>query len=113
MKVTYEERGGTVYRIVEYPNGGKTEEALDERIETIRIDNETVVDVVYVFDMEEGRYIELSRTERREPFPPPELDQITQLQLAIAELAETYERDMTDIQLALAELAEIVTGGGE
>jgi len=46
-----------------------------------------------------------------EPLPPPELDPITQLQLAITELAEAYEQDKTDIQLALAELAELITGG--
>jgi len=46
-----------------------------------------------------------------EPLPPPEPDQITQLQLALTELAEAYEQDMTDTQLALAELAELITGG--
>lgn len=47
------------------------------------------------------------------PDPPPsEPDPITQLQLAVAELAEAQEQTVTDIQLALAELAEMIAGGG-
>lgn len=63
-------------------------------------------------DTETGLYIKES-LQPPPPEPEPGLDKITQLQLALAELAEAYEQDMTDVQLALAELAEIVTGGGE
>lgn len=67
--------------------------------------------VHYVFDTELGDYVEVSR----EPYTPhlePE-DELTQLKLAIAELAETYEQTVTDLQLALAEVAELVSGGDE
>lgn len=46
------------------------------------------------------------------PAPDPYADPITQLQLAVAELAETQELSITEIQLALAELAEMIAGGG-
>jgi hypothetical protein len=45
------------------------------------------------------------------PAPDPTVDPITQLQLAVAELAEAQEQAITDMQLALAELAEIISGG--
>lgn len=44
----------------------------EEKTETIRIDDQTVADVNYRFDLDEGRYIEQSRVEREEPLPPPE-----------------------------------------
>ena len=47
------------------------------------------------------------------PAPDPYDDPITQLQLAVAELAEAIEADKTAIHLALAELAEIIAGGDE
>jgi hypothetical protein len=47
------------------------------------------------------------------PEPDPLSDPITQLQLAVAELAEAIEADKTAIHLALAELAEIIAGGDE
>jgi hypothetical protein len=43
--------------------------------------------------------------------PEPPIDDITALQLAIAELAEAQEATQTANELALAELAEIITGG--
>lgn len=46
------------------------------------------------------------------PAPDPYADPITQLQLAVAELAEAQELSITEIQLALAELAEMIAGGG-
>jgi hypothetical protein len=41
----------------------------------------------------------------------PPLDELTQLRLALAELAEAQEADQTATELALAELADIMTGG--
>lgn len=39
------------------------------------------------------------------------VDELTQIQLAIAELAEAQAENSTAIQLAIAELAEVVLGG--
>jgi hypothetical protein len=39
------------------------------------------------------------------------LDMLTQLQLALAELAEAQAADQTATELALIELAELITGG--
>ncbi len=44
------------------------------------------------------------------PTPEPTLDDITTLQLAVAELAETQAADQTANELALAELAEMMGG---
>jgi len=72
---------------------------LVEKTETIRIDSETVADVVYLFDLDAGQYVEQSRTERAEPLPPPEpspADRIAQLEeenaLLALELAQTQIR---------------------
>lgn len=45
------------------------------------------------------------------PDPTPVPDPITEIQLAVAELAQTAESNNTANQLAIAELAEIMTGG--
>lgn len=45
------------------------------------------------------------------PAPEPPIDDITALQLAVAELAETQAADQTANELALAELAETMMGG--
>ena len=45
------------------------------------------------------------------PAPEPQLDDITALQLAVAELAEQQAADQTANELALAELAETMIGG--
>ena len=46
-----------------------------------------------------------------EPEPPePQLDDITVLQLAVTELAETQANDQTANELALVELAEMMGG---
>ena len=44
------------------------------------------------------------------PTPEPTLDDITALQLAVAEMAETQANDQTANELALAELAEMIGG---
>lgn len=44
------------------------------------------------------------------PTPEPTLDDITALQLAVAEMAETQAADQTANELALAELAEMIGG---
>lgn len=45
------------------------------KTETIRIDDNTVADVTYQFDLAAGEYVELSRVTRAEPLPPvPETD---------------------------------------
>lgn len=46
-----------------------------------------------------------------EPEPAPAVDQIVEVKLAIAELAEAQATDTLAIQLAIAELAEALLGG--
>ena len=46
------------------------------------------------------------------PTPAPE-EQLLQVQLALAELAEAVEQDTLTTQLAIAELAETLLGGEE
>lgn len=59
--------------------------------------------------------VELREIEVAENYfdPPaePKIDDITAIQLAVAELAEAQAADQTANELALAELAEIVLGG--
>lgn len=45
------------------------------------------------------------------PQPAPDIDPITQIQIAIAELAEAGAQNNMNNKLAIAELAEIVAGG--
>lgn len=52
------------------------------KVETIRVDNNTVEDVTYAFDLELGEYVEQSRTQRN--FPDP--DAISPVDSKIAEL---------------------------
>lgn len=40
------------------------------------------------------------------------IDEITQLKLAMAEMADAYERDITTLQLALAEIVSLLPEGG-
>lgn len=51
------------------------------------------------------------RWQAEHPAPEPTLDDITALQLAVAELAETQAADQTANELALVELAETMIGG--
>lgn len=50
------------------------------------------------------------RWQTEHPAPEPPIDDITALQLAVAELAETQTADQTANELALAELAEMIGG---
>lgn len=50
------------------------------------------------------------RWQTEHPTPEPTLDDITALQLAVAEMAETQAADQTANELALAELAEMIGG---
>lgn len=48
---------------------------IETKLETIRIDSETVEDVTYTFDVDLGEYVEQSREQRAESLPPtPESD---------------------------------------
>ena len=50
------------------------------------------------------------RWQAEHPAPEPPIDDITALQLAAAELAESQAADQTANELALAELAEMIGG---
>ena len=50
------------------------------------------------------------RWQTEHPAPEPPIDDITALQLAAAELAESQAADQTANELALAELAEMIGG---
>ena len=76
---------------------------------TVTVIDENGIPYRITEDTDTGLYIKESLQQPPEPEPGP--DKITELQLALTELAEAYEQDMTDIQLALAELAELITGG--
>jgi hypothetical protein len=101
---------GLVYEVIDV-GPGVTEKRLLGGLTIERVEGGEKV--TYTFDADRGDYVETGR----EPYTPPPVelgfDTITQLQLAIAELAETIEQDKTAIHLALAELAEIIAGGDE
>jgi hypothetical protein len=64
----------TVYRIAEDKDSGlRLQEPIGQvnKVEVVRIDDNTVADVTYQFDLDLGEYVELSRLERPEPLPPP------------------------------------------
>lgn len=56
-----------------------------EKVETVRIDNNTVEDISYTFNLEKGQYIETGRVTRNEPLPP-EPPTIEQLQAQVNQL---------------------------
>jgi len=93
---------GNVYKRIETESGGSLTAYVGpiEKVETIRIDDETVADVTYQFDEESGQYVEQSRTERAEPLPPPPPsleDRIVQLEDESAMLA----LELVDTQIRL------------
>lgn len=104
---------GLLYRKISTNVGSSLEAVSEKKVETVRIDDNTVIDITYNFDVNLGEYVEVSRTEREEPLLPEPIDELTSLKLALVELAEAYEREKTELQLAVAELTEIVTGGAE
>jgi hypothetical protein len=53
-----------------------------EKVDTVRIDNDTVEDISYTFDIELGEYVEQSREQRYSPDP----DAISPIDAKIAEL---------------------------
>lgn len=86
--------------------------------DTVRIDDNTVADVMYEFDLQQGQYVEQSRVERSEPLPPelvhPEarIDQLeTESALLAIELMDTQIRlnQVEDEQAAL--LLELINKG--
>jgi hypothetical protein len=52
-------------------NGEVKAMGTETKIETTRVDSETVEDITYTFDLDAGEYIEVSRNTRNEPLPPP------------------------------------------
>ena len=69
-------------------------EAVNEtKTETIRIDNETVEDVTYTFDLELGEYVEQSREQRAELLPPQPESETEKIAKLEAENAILKERD--------------------
>jgi hypothetical protein len=97
---------GYVYKVTQ------VSDTVEERILIGGIERDVVEGdelVHYIFDEEEGDYVEVSR----EPYthPEPETDELTQLKLAMAEMAEAYEQSLTELQIALAEVADLVAGG--
>jgi hypothetical protein len=63
--------------------------------------------------VEAGVITAVAPGERPAEDPAPQPDDLTQIQLAVAELAETEARHDRENKLALAELAEALLGGGE
>lgn len=74
------------------------------------VESENMLSLTEEDDVEPGDIWDGEKWIRPEP-PEPGIDPVTELQLAIAELAEAHEQDKTDMQLALAELAELIAGG--
>lgn len=60
------------------------------KTETVRIDNETVEDVAYTFNLEWGYYVEQSRTRRAETYVPPVSEQtrIEELEATVTAMAQ-------------------------
>lgn len=120
MQTIYQpDDNGNYHRVQTWEDGSEISMFISgTKTDAIRIDSQTVEDVVYQFDPEQGAYVEQSRTTRIDPLPPEPEERISQLEtenlelkLALAELAEAQQSDKLDVQLALAELAELLTGG--
>ncbi|QJD83543.1 hypothetical protein [Cohnella herbarum] len=99
--IVFEEIIGETYRSV-HALGGLT------KINTQRLDSNTVVDIAYVFNNELSEYIEQSRTERPDPLPLEPGERITQLEnesaMLTLELVDTRIRlDDTERRLEQSE----------
>lgn len=62
------------------------------------------------YDVKTGEWGEKHVFPEPEPEPNPWEEEMNQLKLAMAEIAEAHEQEKTEMQLALAELAELVGG---
>ena len=71
------------------------------------VEDSVVVECTH--DTEAWEAFEAWKAEQPTP-PEPQIDDITALQLAVAELAETQAADQTANELALVELAEMMGG---
>lgn len=82
--ITFEITDGYAYRI---EGNLKSLFGQSSFSETIRIDDNTVADVSYEFNVEQGQYVEQSRVERSESLPPEPLtpeQEIAQLKQQIS-----------------------------
>jgi len=90
------DNNGNYYRIQTWEDGSEISTfVLGTKTDAIRIDSQTVEDIVYQFDPEQGAYVEQSRRERNDPLPLEPEVRIEQL-----------ESENRELKLALADLAE-------
>lgn len=87
-----------------------------EQVQTIRINNESVVDITYLFDLELGEYVEQSREEREEPLPPTPPTATEKIALLEQQLAQKTTQlnnlvvDMANQTTAILEIYDILGG---
>lgn len=76
------DESGNVYKTTYYQDGSTITQSIgaSTKSETIRIDNNTVVDLTYEFDLSQEKYVEKSRNTRTETLVT-ELSQAEQLAL--------------------------------
>lgn len=73
------DENGLLYKKITTSGGALIYEAVSEEMtQTIRLDENTVQDIVLQFDIETGEYVEKSRTDRAEPEPVSEIEQLRQ-----------------------------------
>lgn len=96
-----EDANGLLYKLIVQDGEIRVYEAMNyEKVETIRIDENTVEDVSSQFDLTLGEYVETGRVTRAEPLPPPEPDRIAQLEQENDALtAETVQLRARDAQM--------------
>ena len=85
------------------------------KTETERINDTTVADVTYQFDIEQGRYIEQSRVEREELLPDPEPtaeERFALLEAENAHLKTLIDEKDRENKNALFEIYSMLLGGG-
>ncbi len=97
MEISYKSDGRGNYQRIETGSDGSEVSTFfpGTRTDMLRIDSQTVEDIAYIFDSDQGAYVEHSRTTRIDPLPPDPPDRIVQL-----------ETENLELKLALAELAE-------